>query len=381
MKILIISREFPPNKIGGTATVALNTYKGLISLGHSVKVVTTSSFEFNYNPDIYDMKCEKIYRTSKGISVEFFRLISSVINKFDPDCIIVPDIISYPESYLASKRFKKPIILICLQDFKTQSQFYKTNHYVTNGLYGDKQDLIAFEKSVLAKSQHTVFISNAQRRDMRNITLNNSRVIHLGVDFDEIKNIKKTVSDKESYLISTCARLVPEKGVAYIIKSMPKILKSMPEVRLSIIGVGPEEPNLRNLTKKLEIDSVVKFHGDISREESLGIMKKSKVGVVTSLWESFCYVAAEYMALETSLVTTDVKSLKEICPKEFVSSLSPDMLKSEIIDVDLLADMIIYRLRLQNTHDVQAASEYIRANFSNIKYAMKLENFIKEIAK
>lgn len=162
---------------------------------------------------------------------------------------------------------------------------------------------------------------------------------------------------------------------------MPKILKSMPEVRLSIIGVGPEEPNLRNLTKKLEIDSVVKFHGDISREESLGIMKKSKVGVVTSLWESFCYVAAEYMALETSLVTTDVKSLKEICPKEFVSSLSPDMLKSEIIDVDLLADMIIYRLRLQNTHDVQVASEYIRANFSNIKYAMKLENFIKEIAK
>ncbi|MNI61975.1 Alpha-D-kanosaminyltransferase [compost metagenome] len=99
-----------------------------------------------------------------------------------------------------------------------------------------------------------------------------------------------------------------------MIEAIPQVQIYHPNVRLVIIGVGPEQPYLEELTYKLNLQDSVTFLGDISRKEALEYFQVADVAVVPSLWESFCYVAAEFMAFGRPLVVSAVDSLNELVP-------------------------------------------------------------------
>lgn len=383
MNILVISREYPPNTLGGTATLTKNIHKGLEKLGNNVYVVTTTTnLSKIYEKNVYAIKVEKLYQNSNQISIDYLKKIQNIIKKYKPDCMIVPDLFSFSEAFLMSKREAIPLIFVCSQDFRSQSEFNRGIHYVTKNIGTNVDYLIEFEKSVFKRCEAIVYVSESLRKDM--IDLNPfclNKVIHLGADRDYLETFNNIDYKKDVELISTCARLVPEKGVKYLIQAMPIILKNNSKIKLSIIGTGTEDKELMDLVKKLSIKDSVTFHGHIEHEKALKIMKKSQVGVVTSLWESFCYVAVEYMGLGTNLVSTDAKSLKEICPPNLVSIVKPSQNKSNKINVDFLAQCIIDKLKENVTNNERRieAQKYVYEELSNEKFSLKLEKFVEEV--
>lgn len=116
MKVLIFSREYPPNTIGGTSTVARSLAEGLAKSGYKVGVITNNIEEILVTEvindvNIYRISNKSLYTEEAGISdnslVSHRRLMKGVnhfVNKFGaPSIIIFPDLFCFPEASILAK--------------------------------------------------------------------------------------------------------------------------------------------------------------------------------------------------------------------------------------------------------------------------------------
>jgi phosphatidylinositol alpha-1,6-mannosyltransferase len=68
-------------------------------------------------------------------------------------------------------------------------------------------------------------------------------------------------------LILTVARLVPHKGQDVVIKAVASLRGEFPALRYAIVGVGPDEARLRDLTGSLGMTDRIIFAGALSDDE------------------------------------------------------------------------------------------------------------------
>jgi len=64
-------------------------------------------------------------------------------------------------------------------------------------------------------------------------------------------------------VVVTIGRLVRKKGHETVLRSLPIVRKSFPQLKYLIVGGGPEEDRLRQLTRDLELNDCVRFTGDV----------------------------------------------------------------------------------------------------------------------
>ena len=92
-------------------------------------------------------------------------------------------------------------------------------------------------------------------------------------------------------------RLVSDKGVDMIIKSMVQLRARGLHPRLTIIGSGSEEPELHRLTREFDLEGQVEFTGSKAPAEIARLLNAHQVLVVPSRWpEPFGIVALEGLA-------------------------------------------------------------------------------------
>ena len=105
--------------------------------------------------------------------------------------------------------------------------------------------------------------------------------------------------------ILVVGNLIKRKGHEYLIKAMSKFLKDFPDAMLHIVGDGPRRNYLEVLTKRLNLERNIIFHGFVSKEELLSLYKNCRVFCHPSLSEGFCHVTLEAMATGRPVVSTD----------------------------------------------------------------------------
>ena len=117
----------------------------------------------------------------------------------------------------------------------------------------------------------------------------------------------------ETPVIAFVGRLVPEKGVEWLLRSFAQAFPHPGKAALEIIGDGPERSVLEGLATKLGISSHTKFLGHMDRNVSETHLQKAWIQVVPSLWpEPFGLVAAEALARGTALVVSNSGGPAEI---------------------------------------------------------------------
>lgn len=342
MNIFILSREYPPFTVGGTSTVARSLAEGISSISHKrVGVITNTtnhknSYEVHNNLHIYRVANEEIYTSHSILSDTTLRSHHRILKGAEylvskigkPDIILLPDLFCLPEAKLIAKIYNCPIVNILLQDFRKMIPYDRNEvHRVSNSIAANYQNLLDLEEKSLKISDYNVFISHSISHSINEsykLNQNNQRVVYLGVYEEEMaplptklywENRGKLASENEILIVS-CGRLVPVKGMDYLIKAMAKLKGKVSNVQLAIIGVGPELPYLKGLVENLKLKDSVTFLGDISRKAALNYFKVADIAVVPSIWESFCYVAAEFMAAGKPIVCTAVDSLNELIRDE-----------------------------------------------------------------
>ncbi len=98
--------------------------------------------------------------------------------------------------------------------------------------------------------------------------------------------------------------LVERKGVQYLIKAFANLAKENENLRLWIVGDGPQKNFLKNLAKELGIEGKVTFFGWINHSRIAPYFLAADVFVLPSWDEPWGLVINEAMSLSKPVVTT-----------------------------------------------------------------------------
>lgn len=113
--------------------------------------------------------------------------------------------------------------------------------------------------------------------------------------------IEPSLSDGK-YIISI-GRLVHQKGFDDLLRAFALVTKRHPELKLVILGTGPLENELKQLSNELGIGSNTYFLG--FRPDPRPYLSRADVFVLSSRFEGFGNVLVEALAVGTSVVSTD----------------------------------------------------------------------------
>ena len=109
-------------------------------------------------------------------------------------------------------------------------------------------------------------------------------------------------------------RLVPYKGADVLIEAAASFLKAN-QLRLHIVGDGPQKEALDELVKKLDVGSSVEFHGWLPHAEVKTILKQCDVFIFPSIREFGGGVVVEAMAQGIPPIVADYGGPSELVDK------------------------------------------------------------------
>jgi len=151
---------------------------------------------------------------------------------------------------------------------------------------------------IIAVSEHTKDKLKKELKVKQKIV-----VVPNGIDLSYIKSIKP--SKKRSDVIFA-GRLLKNKNVDFIIKSIALLKKKYPNITCTIIGNGPEKLRLKKIVEKLKLQNNVIFYDFLEKQEDLyAMMKSSKVFSFPSTREGFGIVALEANAAGLPVITVN----------------------------------------------------------------------------
>lgn len=109
----------------------------------------------------------------------------------------------------------------------------------------------------------------------------NIHYIPMGFDTKIFKNRNDAVRTGNTIL--TVGRLINCKGIIYALKAMSLIHRQIKDVRLFIVGSGPEESALRKEVRRLNLEKYVFFYGNLAHDELAVLYRSSDVFVAPAI--------------------------------------------------------------------------------------------------
>jgi glycosyltransferase involved in cell wall biosynthesis len=142
-------------------------------------------------------------------------------------------------------------------------------------------------------------------------------VIYNGIDISRFTSSLTKIAAREKigvpencFLIGTVGRLSEEKGHIYLINAVRRAKDIVPDLRLIIVGSGPQEFHLKKVVSDHNLGQNILFTG--FRRDVPDIMKAMDVFAFPSLREGFPVALLEAMASCLPVVVTPVGGITEI---------------------------------------------------------------------
>jgi glycosyltransferase involved in cell wall biosynthesis len=136
------------------------------------------------------------------------------------------------------------------------------------------------------------------------------RVVPCGVDQDIFRPLPG-VQRKPDRIITTVSSNTPMKGLNYLLEAFAELRRERPSLTLTVIGRNGHK-DTENRLRALNLNGAVRFTGWVTTEEIVTAYAEASVAVVASLYEGFGLPAAEAMACQVPLVSTNAGALPEV---------------------------------------------------------------------
>lgn len=127
------------------------------------------------------------------------------------------------------------------------------------------------------------------------------------------KDKEKSPNEDKSCNLLYSGHLIKRKGVSYIIESLNYLIHelNLKNVTLTIVGEGPEESSLENLSSDLKLDDNIVWKSFLSNEDYLKEIRNSDILLLLSNSEAFGITVAEALAMGTPCIVTKISALSE----------------------------------------------------------------------
>lgn len=160
---------------------------------------------------------------------------------------------------------------------------------------------------ILPKADGVISVSSGIADDVSNVTgfereciqvlYNPAKLDHSDDDIIEPDDVKGM-----RYIISI-GRLIPQKGYDDLLRAFSKVCGKDSQINLVILGVGPLENELKELSRNLGVYGRVKFLGFKSNPGDY--IRFSKLLIMASRYEGFGNVLVEGLSMGVPVVSTD----------------------------------------------------------------------------
>ncbi len=307
--------------MGGIARHVYGLAKSLVTIGNDVGVVT---LDFPGVPDYEETEGFKVYRSRTEVGHPNFlnwaflfnhfleKRLAVANNDFDFDLIHIHDWLVAPSGIGFKHFLSKPLVCTMHSTEHGRSSLHDPDSYMIDGM----------EWWACYEAGRIIVTSNSMKGEICghfNVPHENVDVIpnavevekyHTDVDRRAVRR-RFGVGDHEK-LVLYVGRLVPQKGVEYLIRAMPRISWRFPEAKFVIVGEGWMRGHLEWLADQSGQRWRTNFTGFISDEDLIALTKGADVMVVPSVYEPFGIVALEGMAAGVPVVASQVGGLAEV---------------------------------------------------------------------
>ncbi len=132
-------------------------------------------------------------------------------------------------------------------------------------------------------------------------------VIPYGIDHRHFYPAEGCKERGERVTILSFCRLVPRKGISYLLQAMPQVIEAAGgRVLLKICGDGPLRPQLEEQARQLAITDYVLFCGFIPPQDQVATYNQADIYVLPALHEGFPLGVLEAMACGLPVVASHV---------------------------------------------------------------------------
>jgi glycosyltransferase involved in cell wall biosynthesis len=149
-------------------------------------------------------------------------------------------------------------------------------------------------------------------------------VIPVGIDISHIRSITPLTEESDIIFVG---RLIKEKHVDLLVRAFGILSSEQPELRLLIIGEGPERDSIEKIIHELSLEDRIYYRGfKDNHDEIIARMKAAKVFVMPSTREGFGITSLEALACGLPVVTVDqsTNAIRDLITEKngFLCSLS-----------------------------------------------------------
>ena len=178
--------------------------------------------------------------------------------------------------------------------------------------------LVGLLEKLAGMASHKVIFVNSKDRDvaskMKLVPNHKMVIIHNGVDLNQFNSGNGVKNGNgirtNGAMVGMVARLWEQKAPQDYIAAIPKVVDKIPDAKFLVIGDGPLEQELKEMSDKLGIKENVQFLG--WRQDINDLLKVIDVVVLPSLWEGLPVSILEAMALSKPVVATNIKGNNEL---------------------------------------------------------------------
>ena len=275
MRIGIFTETYIPY-ISGLVTSEVMLKNALERQGHEVYVVTANldTFKYEYNEEervlrvpglptgIYDSRLTSIYPISAVNKIKSWKL--DVIHSQTEFAIGT-------FARIIAKQYNIPLV----HTYHTMYEDYV--HYITRGYFKRSSkklveyftkfycDTTATELIVPTTKTYKLFKEKYQFEKNIHIIptgIETERFYKENINEKEINNLRKRLNiTKKDFVILFVGRLAEEKNVEFLLHSELELLKTIPNIKLIIVGDGPDKEKYEEYVLKNHIEKSVIFTG------------------------------------------------------------------------------------------------------------------------
>lgn len=305
MRLVIATGIFPPD-IGGPASYLKRLFFELEKKGFQTKIITYADQHSKQK----ESSASRIWRGYPLPLRYFFYSWHLFKLAKQSDLIYAQDLFScgIPAS-LVKRILRKKLVIRLGGDFlwekavsrgwtkKPLAQYYQEPKNFLEKLF------IKIGQFVL-KSADIVIFSTDWQRDiyLGNYHFNPEKIRIIENPFPQIES--REIGLKENKIVFA-GRLIKLKNLDFLIRAFSQIVAKRLDLRLEIIGQGPEKENLENLVRHLDLAGNVSFKRKMIQEHLVEEIRHSLMVVLPSLTEISPNLVLECIKLKKPIILTD----------------------------------------------------------------------------
>lgn len=183
------------------------------------------------------------------------------------------------------------------------------NQYLLKFVYPKADKILAVSEGV------KIYLCKSLKiKPSKIIVLNNPIDIKATIEY----SLQKSQIDLPCEYFVFVGRLSPVKNISFLVNAFA--MSQINNVKLLIVGNGPEEYKLKKYVNSLSCKDNIIFTGPVSNP--LPLIKNAKVLILPSFSEAFPTVLLEALALNTKILSTPTKGALDILENCSISTIS-----------------------------------------------------------